>query len=239
MLERLAAYRKRFGHCNVSTRDPRHAVLGRWVAAQRHKRKKGRLPAGQVGKLDAVGLTWSPVSDVWESLFSQLEAYAAENGHCNIPEHYPRNQKLASWAHSQRHRRRKGLLPSDRQKRLEAIGFQWAVYKGTNKGKPKREPQEPKSVLAAAPSRPEERLYCLRQGAYVQFNGEGAIPDALRRFVSLRGEMPPYIPLPRTPLAFLIGEGFGSRKMAWSGTGPLPPEVLHFVEENGCLPRHI
>ena len=238
MLKRLAVYRKRFGHCNVSTRDTRNATLGRWVAAQRHKRKRSRLTRDQIAKLDAAGLTWSPVSDVWESMFELLSAYATEHGNCNIPEHYPDNQRLASWAHSQRHRKRKGFLAEDRQKRLESIGFQWAVYRGVSKGKPKRGAGEARSNQVMAPPKPEERLYCLRQGAYVQFNGDGAMPDALRRFVSQRGEMPPYIPMPRTTLQFILGEGFASRKLAWPGSGPLPADVLQFVQENGYLPRH-
>jgi len=238
MLERLAAFRKRFGHCDASTRDPRNAVLGRWVAAQRHKRKRDRLTPAQIARLDAVGLVWSPVANVWEVMFGQLRAYASKHGDCNIPEHYAPNQKLASWAHSQRHRKCKGLLSTERQKRLETIGFQWSVYKGVSKIKAKREIPSVKAFPAAAQRRPEERLYCLRQGAYVQFNGLGSPPDSLRRYLAQRGEMPPYIPLPRWPLEFNVGEGFGVRKLAWPGNGPLPADVLTYVQENGCLPRH-
>lgn len=91
-----------------------------------------------------------------------------------------------------------------------------------------------------AEKKTEERLYRIGLDMYVQYNGQGDVPDLLRRYAEANnGEMPPYIPLPGMPVEFRVGIEFGSdRRVTWQGTGPLPPPVVAFVRENGVLPRH-
>jgi hypothetical protein len=243
MLGELAAYRKRFGNADVSSRDSEHARLGRWVAAQRHKRRKGLLSAARIRGLNSAGMEWSPGDTVWMEMFGQLAEFAKREGHCNIPEQYPPNQRLASWSHNQRYRKRRGDLSAERREKMESIGFQWAIYRG--KKRPARREKSIAVVAAEDPvvhvaraRKPEERLYRLKQGVYVQFNGEGRLPEPLARFERQNGELPPYIPLPRLEATFYMGEESGGRPLTWSGSGPLPPQVLEYVRENGCLPRH-
>lgn len=38
-------------------------------------------------------------------------------------------KQLAGWVTKQRQKYKEGKLPKDYQKKLEAIGFQWRVYK--------------------------------------------------------------------------------------------------------------
>ncbi len=54
----LLAYRAVHSHCDVSTRDPLHASLGIWVAAQRQHAKHGRLTPEQTQKLGEAGFNW-------------------------------------------------------------------------------------------------------------------------------------------------------------------------------------
>jgi hypothetical protein len=248
MLEKFVAYRKRFGTADVSSRDSEHARLGRWVAAQRHKNLKGLLSAVRAQKLTAAGMIWSPGETGWAKKFDQLKKFARREGHCNIPEHYPPNQSLASWAHNQRYRKRRNELSAERAEKLASIGFLWAIY--LEKKKRRKRPAMKKRfaippsaaedalVLPDARSRrmPEERLYRLRQGSYVQFSGKGSMPEQLVRIEKLNKELPPYIPLPRFETTFRIGDETDYASFSWPGKGPLPREVMDYVNENDCLP---
>jgi len=83
----------------------------------------------------------------------------------------------------------------------------------------------------------EERLYCLRWNSYVQYDGNGAVPEALDRYIDEHdGNLPPYIPLPRKPVEFCPIAG--ARTASWPGSGPLPASVLQYVLEHGALPRN-
>lgn len=240
MLGQLVAHKKKFGTTDVSSRDPDQARLGRWVAAQRHKRRKGKLSPERIRKLNAAGMIWSPGEISWTAMFMLLKRFAAAEGHCNIPEHYPENQRLASWAHNQRYRKRRGELLLERRKKLEGIGFQWSIYKEKKRSRRTGAASaiEEAFVLPSARMRPEERLYMLKQGMYVQFNGGGRKPETLMRYERTNGELPPYIPLPRVETVFYIGEEPMVAAHKWRGSGGLPRPVLDYVNENGCLPRH-
>ena len=247
MLEELIAYRSRFGTADVSSRNPMYARLGRWIAAQRHKRRRGSLARDRVRRLDAAGMLWSPGDAVWQSMFRQLKAFAKHEGHCNIPEHYGPNQKLASWAHNQRYRKRRGELPRERRVMLEGIGFKWSIYRerkpaGRVASSKQSSPAPPVAPVAppppVLPKMAKERLYRLRNGTCIQFNGKGKLPDALARYQKTNSELPPYIPLPPGVTVFYVGEEGEARPYKWGGTGPLPAPVLEYVNENGCLPRH-
>jgi len=84
-----------------------------------------------------------------------------------------------------------------------------------------------------------ERLYRIQYGRYVQFNGAGDVPEAIREYEAMYGEMPPYMPLPDVPVEFNVGDGYGkSRRVQWSASGPVPPPVLAYVRDNGALPPY-
>jgi hypothetical protein len=246
MLEELVAYRKRFGTTDVSSRNATYARLGRWIAAQRHKRRRGSLARDRIRRLNAAGMLWSPGDEIWQGMFRQLKEFAKREGHCNIPEHYAPNQKLASWAHNQRYRKRKGELSRDRRQTLESIGFQWSIYRERKSSGKARASAQSRSQPVVAPVPPppvlprlsEERLYRLRHGMCIQFNGKGKLPEALARYEKQNNELPPYIPLPRGETTFYVGEEGAARPCKWRGTGALPAQVLEYVNENGCLPRH-
>ena len=81
----------------------------------------------------------------------------------------------------------------------------------------------------------DERLYFVSVGRYVQFDGQGKVPEPIVNFVvQNRGEWPPYFPLPDTPVCFTLGQ---SQRLGWSGQGPLPEAVVDYVARNGVLPR--
>ena len=63
-----------------------------------------------------------------------MVAYKKENGDCYIPQRYPDNPRLATWASSQRTSYRQmrspktyrtGIMTQERIRRLEGLGFDW------------------------------------------------------------------------------------------------------------------
>jgi hypothetical protein len=58
MCAALADYRRLYGHCRVSTVSKTHRTLGNWVRNQRGKRKRGKLSAEQIRRLDQLGFAW-------------------------------------------------------------------------------------------------------------------------------------------------------------------------------------
>ncbi len=111
-------------------------------------------------------------------------------------------------------------------------------------GSPSASPAEP----PPAPPLPEDvesllrgpRLYVLGYERYVQHDGSPNLPPAVRLFVKThRGELPPFIPLPKGPVVFRLGGEFrDTHGVRWDGKSPLPEPVLRYIRENGTLPRH-
>lgn len=59
MFRELQEFRQKQGHCDVPSQWEENPHLSNWVASQRHRRKKGSLPAERVRRLDEVGFVWS------------------------------------------------------------------------------------------------------------------------------------------------------------------------------------
>jgi hypothetical protein len=66
-----------------------------------------------------------PHSRRWADQFNKLAEFKADNGHCNAPDSWPENLRLARWMMPQRQMYRKWKLSEDWIQRLEAIGFIW------------------------------------------------------------------------------------------------------------------
>jgi len=83
------------------------------------------------------------------------------------------------------------------------------------------------------------RLYHLGNGCYVQSQGRGNPPQAVREYAANHGgESPPYFLLPTGPTAFRVTDLPNGRRIHWSGQGRLPKEVLSYVVGHGCFPPH-
>jgi len=240
MLARLAAYVKKHRHCNVPTNFSADPQLGRWVAAQRHRRKIGALSEAQIRQLDDLGFVWSPSDDRWEAMFERLRTFKKKYGHCNVPTHWPKDPVLADWVQRQRLNRRKKRLSGARIRRLDEIGFVWAIYKDGQETRTceTRTPVEDEKL--PVPQESCERLYCISSGSYVQYGGKGKMPVVLEEYVKKHcGELPPYIPLPERPVLFRLGEGWKKPwTVRWNGRGRLPQEILAYVCEHGTLPPY-
>ena len=54
----LVKFRKEHGHCRVSTLSKTHAALANWVRTQRLSKKRDKLSAERIRRLDLLGFTW-------------------------------------------------------------------------------------------------------------------------------------------------------------------------------------
>jgi hypothetical protein len=242
MFRVLEAFKKERGHCHVPANWKLNLQLGRWVAMQRYRHKMGELQKSLVARLDQVGFVWAPADKVWSEMFQRLLKYKKKHGDCDVPSSWPADPNLANWVANQRHRKKMGSLSPERVKKLTEAGFVWSVY---GKNRSEKATQSKRKEVAASikvePANPE-RLYQVC-GEYIQYNGLGPIPLKLDKYIQLHeGEFPPCIILPGSPLVFRIGSPDSTtsvmRKIVWSGKGPLPEDVLEYLNENGALPPH-
>lgn len=245
MFKALDAFRKENGHCQVQANYSKNLPLGRWVAMQRYRRKIGEMAQAQIDRLDKLGFVWSPTDVGWERMYEKLVQFKRAQGHCDVPSVWPKDPRLASWVANQRHRRKTGTLLPERAKRMDALGFAWALYgKAKVKARGRVSDRDDKAVVSKA-SAPvdvvDERLYHLVSHGYVQYGGTGPLPDKLQDYVQRHhGEFPAYIPLPKGPLTFVLQNDNSrqARKFKWTGKGPIPESVRDYVNENGVLPQY-
>jgi hypothetical protein len=91
-LDKLADYRKIYGHCNVPHKYSNNSKLSIWVANQRHQYKLHRegktspMTLSRIQELESLGFEWGSCHGAaWEDRFSELANYRKIHGHCNVP----------------------------------------------------------------------------------------------------------------------------------------------------------
>jgi uncharacterized protein YrrD len=117
----LVAYKKKHGNCLVPS-SWKNEQLARWVNTQKAVKRKGKLSADKIKRLDALGFVWDPLEQAWEDRFSELVAYKQKHGDCLVPSSV-KHEQLYRWVSKQRQKR--GMLDADKIKRLDALGFVW------------------------------------------------------------------------------------------------------------------
>ena len=250
MISAFEAYVRRTGNGEVPASYSENTTLGRWVAMIRYRRKVGELEPAFIAELDRKGFCWSPKEQMWASLFRKLLAFRVRFKHCDVPATWAGDISLASWVARQRHLRKLGTLSEERISRLDEVGFRWNVQGCKDDASVDRKLAEKRPVpqavvstpptveVASSPEPAEERLYHIGIDGYVQYDGVREIPAKLRHYLACHDDWPPYIPLPTEPTRFLLGlEGsMKVRRITWNGHGPLPADIIQYVNENGSLP---
>ena len=137
--ERLKQYKDEHnGSTNVPKKYDQDPALGFWVDKQRYNEARGLLLEHRYEQLEEIAFQWTLHSaqrdtksydKKWNTKYEQLVEYYRREGHTVIQrskgqEH---NKKLANWVAAQRGLFHKGLLRHDRQIKLEAIDFVWAM----------------------------------------------------------------------------------------------------------------
>jgi hypothetical protein len=126
----LSKFRARKGHCLPSSRHVEGKFnLGVWVRTQRYY--KDNLSVERKRRLNAIGFVWDWLDYRWEQGFTALLKFKRREGHCRVPIfHSEANYKLGWWVSTQRQRRKKKELSSERKARLNKIGFVWNESRG-------------------------------------------------------------------------------------------------------------
>ena len=133
MYKALAAFQQAHGHCRVSQVQSRgdRSPLARWVGGQRVARRRGKLSASRVRRLNALGFCWGARHTKervgWESMYEALAAFQRARGHCRVPasRRDKDRARLARWVFAQRNARRRDELTRERIRRLDKLGFAW------------------------------------------------------------------------------------------------------------------
>ncbi|MGN7779031.1 Helicase associated domain protein [Mycolicibacterium sp. 22603] len=129
--ERLLAYVDTHGDACV----PQSYVddgfnLGNWVGLQRSRNSKGSLDPDRRQRLeDLPGWTWRAMNydAAWEKGLRRLRNYIEHHGDSLVPQsHVVDGYRLGSWVTVQRHKRNKGTIEPERERRLDALpGWAW------------------------------------------------------------------------------------------------------------------
>lgn len=115
----LKDYATANGHCCVPISDP---VLGMWVAKMRANRRRGKLPAHRIHKLDQLAFVWNTAEADWMDKFDKLLAFRDREGHACVRFN---EGELGWWVNTQRQSKRKGKLSAQREQLLNEAGFVW------------------------------------------------------------------------------------------------------------------
>lgn len=120
----LTAFLAREGHTRVAHGHIECGVdLRTWIQMQRQYRKKNKLSADRISRLEAVqGWVWEPLQAAWEEGFAALAAYLEREGHARITKkHVENGVELGSWVATQRRFYKEKRMQPERIARLESL----------------------------------------------------------------------------------------------------------------------
>jgi hypothetical protein len=77
---------------------------------------------------------WGVFHTTWEDRLGELADYRKIHGHCNVPQNYTENAKLANWGkfYSLHVRGKASSMTTFRIQELESLGFEWRVCTGAD-----------------------------------------------------------------------------------------------------------
>ncbi len=100
-----------------------NANLGDWLDKQRTAYEAGELSSDRVELLDVLKFDWKKSEDLeWKEIYMIAEQFYLDHGHLSVS---PKLGWLSNWLAEQRDAYQRGLLSSDRVKKLTSIGIKW------------------------------------------------------------------------------------------------------------------
>ena len=126
-IEKLTAFQKEFGHCNVPNSYEDKWLLTK-VSSERTNYKNGTLHEDRIQQLENMGFVWNTSNDNWNKFIKKLTAFKNEFGHCNVPIKYS-DKWLGKRVSYTRERFFDKKLKSEKVKQLEKLGFKWELQK--------------------------------------------------------------------------------------------------------------
>lgn len=139
--DELVEYKKKNGDCNVPQGYGPNKQLAQWVTTQRNQYSKkqagkpSQMTRERIMALERIGFEWEReilLHKKWHDRFHELMKFKERHGHCNVPQRYSLDQRLASWVNTQRQQYSKlckgktsHLIP-ERFEMLQQIGFEFS-----------------------------------------------------------------------------------------------------------------
>lgn len=126
------AFHAEHGHLNIPKWRPVAGGIDlyQWVQTRRQDRREGKLGAGRIAELDALGIKWSPHEAAWDDGLAALAAFRARHGHARVPRgtRTAAGADLLTWLANRRQDYRNGTLAQEKAGALEALGVAWEPY---------------------------------------------------------------------------------------------------------------
>ena len=99
---------------------------------RRVQRRKGELASELIAELDALGMSWNPLQENWQSGIAAARAFWEANGHLRVPRSFVAEDgfPLERWITLRRHARNRGRLTTERINALDALGMVWMPPRG-------------------------------------------------------------------------------------------------------------
>lgn len=134
MLGQVVEFRQQHGHEDLGSHP-----AGLWLKEQRGLAAAGKLSALKRLRLEECGISLPkeearrtkkvetmdlPKEEAdWERLYSRLDAWQAQHGHCEVPRAWAADPELARWVQDLKRLRAQRRLTRAQESRLEALGF--------------------------------------------------------------------------------------------------------------------
>ena len=91
------------------------------------------FPVKLVQRLKTLGFRWEPFADKWDEMYEALSRFHREFGHTRVPQKWKQNRSLGHWVAVQRRQKKLGRLAKDRISKLESLGFEWSLGRGSGR----------------------------------------------------------------------------------------------------------
>ena len=111
----------------VRYRDKNGFALGEWIVYNRQRFLGNNLSTDRVERLEALGMVWDTVQDIWEQSYCAAVQYWLDHGTLEVPVKYttPEGVALGVWLGSQRAAYKAGTIKPVQKAWLEALDVDW------------------------------------------------------------------------------------------------------------------
>jgi hypothetical protein len=127
MFGELIDFFKLHGHCNVLSDWAAKPELAHWVAQQRKAKRENRLTPEQAGRMEEIGFAWDTHDGDWDAMFARLVEHLRPM-HNGKPRDSVLSDELRRWIMTQRRLKKLRELNPERERRLNAIDFEWEPF---------------------------------------------------------------------------------------------------------------
>ena len=122
-------YRGEYGNLMVPVRyrDKNGFALGEWIVYNRQRFLGNNLSTDRAERLEALGMVWDTVQDIWEQSYCAAVQYWLDHGTLEVPVKYttPEGVALGVWLGSQRAAYKAGTIKPEQKAWLEALDVDW------------------------------------------------------------------------------------------------------------------